>query len=413
MAQDYDLIIVGGGIAGGALATAMASAGKAVLVLEKTTEYKDIVRGELMVPWGVEEVDNLGLRDVLMDAGGHFIAVHADLGDGIVPDEAFAKPVNLALLPDIPGTLAVGHPTACDALGRSAIAAGATVLRGVREVVVTPGSQPSVAYVHEGTARDASARIVIGADGRNSVVRRQLGAELVEETLHHWIVGLLVEDVPEWPDEVQTTGAHGDAMLFVFPQGEGRLRLYVCYAPEQKARFAGSNAERALLATFDVPTMPHGKAISKGTIAGPANAFPSQTALVETIIAPGVALVGDAAGHLDPINGQGLAISLRDVRMVRDALLGSDTWDEGIFEPYVEERRERMRRLSLCARLDGIMKSEFGQRAQRRREAIDARRASERGFLSCQAAVVVGPEKLPAEFFDEGIEAELIAMGAE
>lgn len=413
MAQDYDLIIVGGGIAGGALATAMASAGKSVLVLEKTTEYKDIVRGELMVPWGVEELDRLGLRDVLMDAGGHFITAHAELGDGIDADEAFANPLKLSLLPDIPGPLAMGHPTACDALERSATAAGATVLRGVRDVVVTPGLQPSVSYVHEGAAQEASARIVIGADGRNSVVRRQLGAELVEETLHHWIVGVLVEDVPEWPDEFQTTGAHGDAMLFVFPQGEGRLRLYACYAPEQKARFAGSNAEQTLLDAFDVPTMPHGKAISKATIAGPANAFPSQTALVETPVAPGVVLIGDAAGHLDPINGQGLSIALRDVRMVRDALLGSANWDEATFAPYVEERHERMRRLSLCARLDGVMKSEFGQRAQRRREAIGERRAGEKGFLSCLAAVVVGPERLPAEYFDEGIEAELIAMGAE
>ena len=55
MESTYDLIIVGGGIAGGGLATVMARAGKSVLLLEKTTEYRDMVRGEWIAPWGVVE----------------------------------------------------------------------------------------------------------------------------------------------------------------------------------------------------------------------------------------------------------------------------------------------------------------------------------------------------------------------
>ena len=48
----YDLIIVGGGLAGAALARVMAEDGHAVLVLERETRMKDRVRGELMWPWG-------------------------------------------------------------------------------------------------------------------------------------------------------------------------------------------------------------------------------------------------------------------------------------------------------------------------------------------------------------------------
>jgi menaquinone-9 beta-reductase len=49
-----DVVIVGGGIAGSSLAYALASAGRAVTVLESSVEYTDRVRGETMVPLGGE-----------------------------------------------------------------------------------------------------------------------------------------------------------------------------------------------------------------------------------------------------------------------------------------------------------------------------------------------------------------------
>ena len=53
MKRSYDLVIVGGGIAGSSLATRLAREGVDVLVLEKSTEFVDRVRGEEMLPWGV------------------------------------------------------------------------------------------------------------------------------------------------------------------------------------------------------------------------------------------------------------------------------------------------------------------------------------------------------------------------
>ncbi|HLY78416.1 MAG TPA: NAD(P)-binding protein, partial [Caulobacteraceae bacterium] len=71
MAHNYDLIIVGGGIGGSALATVMARAGKSVLLLEQSLVFEDKVRGEWIAPWGVAEVKRVGLYDLLMSAGGH------------------------------------------------------------------------------------------------------------------------------------------------------------------------------------------------------------------------------------------------------------------------------------------------------------------------------------------------------
>ena len=58
---DYDLIVVGGGIGGSTLAEVMARAGRSVLVLEQSEVFEDRVRGEWIAPWGVKEVQRLGL----------------------------------------------------------------------------------------------------------------------------------------------------------------------------------------------------------------------------------------------------------------------------------------------------------------------------------------------------------------
>jgi 2-polyprenyl-6-methoxyphenol hydroxylase-like FAD-dependent oxidoreductase len=73
----FDVITVGGGLAGSALATALARTGHKVLVLERETRFKDRVRGENMVPWGVAAARCLGLVDDLLAAGGHWDRIAA------------------------------------------------------------------------------------------------------------------------------------------------------------------------------------------------------------------------------------------------------------------------------------------------------------------------------------------------
>lgn len=55
MTETHDVVVVGAGIGGAALATVLARNGIDVLVLERQTAYRDKVRGEWMAPWGVAE----------------------------------------------------------------------------------------------------------------------------------------------------------------------------------------------------------------------------------------------------------------------------------------------------------------------------------------------------------------------
>jgi len=130
--EAYEVVIIGGGIAGNALATVLARVGRAVLVLERSTVYRDRIRGELFQPWGVAEARRLGLYEVLMRAGGTHHARAVPYDETMEPADAEAAAVALdKILPDVPGSLGLGHPAACQALTTAAVTAGAGVLRGI------------------------------------------------------------------------------------------------------------------------------------------------------------------------------------------------------------------------------------------------------------------------------------------
>src|SRR5882672_9114805 len=67
MDQLYDIAIVGGGLAGSALAKSMAEKRFRVIVLEREKEFRDRVRGEQMACWGVAEARELGIYEHLVN----------------------------------------------------------------------------------------------------------------------------------------------------------------------------------------------------------------------------------------------------------------------------------------------------------------------------------------------------------
>ena len=395
-----DIVIVGAGIAGGALATVLARAGIDVLLLERTLEHQDVVRGEWIAPWGVAEVKSLGLYDLYMQNGGHHLGRHITFSEGVAPDDAACRALDLStLLPEVPGPLCLGHPRMCTLLNEAAVAAGARLLRSVRRTEVLAGATPTVRFEHAGVAHTLRPKLVVGADGRNGLTRQQLGMALHEDPQHHWFSGMLVEDVQGWPADLQCISTEGDVNALVFPQSGSRVRLYLGFATAQRGRFHGATGPHQFLEAFALKSIPGVEGIVRGRPAGPCNVYPNHDTWIDVPCAPGVVLIGDAAGRNDPITGQGLSITHRDVRLLRDILLSSSNWSGQAFAPYARERAERMRRLRFAAAMTSVREAEFGPEASVRRHRLHALSLQQPSLMAATFAAFIGPDALPAEAF--------------
>ncbi len=394
-----DVVIVGGGIGGASLAGALARGGLEVTLLETTTAYADRVRGESMQAWGVAEAIEIGVEPVLVGAGAHYAASWKTFdADG---RERLEIPMSL-MIPGVAGSLNLHHPVACQALVDDAAEAGATVVRGVADVHVEGGSAPRVSYAVDGAPSEVATTLVIGADGRTSTVRRQTGIELERQEPITYIAGLLVDGLDGVPDDHDLTVSDEGQFSLLFHQGGGRARTYLCVGLSGQHRFAGRSGTESFLASCATSVHPSIAAIAEATVAGPCAAYAGDDTWTDQPFAEGVVLIGDAAGHNDPIIGQGLSIALRDARLVRDLVLDGARTPEA-FAPYGQERNRRMERLRLIADIIGVIEAEDSDNQPARRERANAANQDpESGLLQLLLGAFAGPDSVPDELVDHG-----------
>jgi len=395
-----DVVIAGTGIAGGALGTVLARAGFEVVLLERETIYPDRVRGEYLTPWGVTELTKLELLQPLREAGALFSRRNIPYDELYGPAEAEARVFDLTKMhAEKLGALCLGHPATCEIFAQLAVTSGACLLRGISEIAVTPGERPAVSCMHEGARLEFAPALVIGADGRNSSVRKDLGFTVRANAPHNLVGGMLVKGVPSWPRDMQVIGVEDRFHFLIFPQGDDLVRLYGCYQFADKPRFDGPDRRSKLIDAFRaLKCLPYAEAIAASTPVGPFNSYSNEDHWIDDPTCPGVVLIGDAAGHNDPVLGQGLAIALRDVRLVSEILCEAGTATQAPdFRPYVEERAERLRRLRITAQVATTLRVEFGAEARERRRRAGRRMAA--GQLTPLPASLIGPERLPPEAF--------------
>jgi 2-polyprenyl-6-methoxyphenol hydroxylase-like FAD-dependent oxidoreductase len=408
--MSYDVVIVGGGIGGGALSLNLARAGVSVLVLERTVEYADVVRGEWIAPWGIPETRALGVYALYCANGGHHVTRHVSYDEDVPPRVAEKAAVDLtSLLPDNPGPLCIGHPTMCNVLNDATRGAGVTVVRGVRNTLVVPGDPPAVTYQHDGATHTLRPRLVVGADGRHGKTAEQIGMRVQQDPPHHRFSGMLVDGVPDWPADTQFISTEGDVNVLAFPQGNGRVRLYLGFKLEEKTRLAGPQGPQRFLDAFRLKSVPGIEAIVAGRPIGPCLVYPNNDTWIDVPLAAGVVLIGDAAGRNDPITGQGLSITHRDVRIVRDLLLGEPRWTMAALMPYAEERKERMRRLRVAARITALVDAEFDDAARARRRRVAERRMRMAPESLAILTPFVGPDALPGDCYTDAAVAAYVA----
>jgi len=390
-----DVVIVGGGIGGASLAYALAREGLGVTVLEASEEFEDRVRGESMQLWGVREARELGVETIMLDAGAHITPLWKQYMEGF--GEAGDIPMHL-FVEGFDGTLNLRHPVACQALIDAAAGAGATVVRGARDVKLSGNGTPRVAYRRGGDTFEVDTSLVVGADGRASTIRKQAGIELERQEPVNFIAGLLLEGLDGVPEHDVLAG-EGDLFFVLFHQGGGRARAYICPGLSGRHRFSGPDGTQRFLEACNMSCYPWSEQVMSATPVGPCATYPGDDTWTATPYVDGIVLVGDAAGHNDPIIGQGLSITLRDARIVRDLVLdGARTADA--FASYGAERMERMARLRFMADVISVSQGEDADNRPARRAFMVERMANmDPEIMGLLMGMFAGPEASPAELF--------------
>ena len=315
--MDYDLVVVGGGLAGSSLGMAMAQHGARVLILEKEAAFKDRVRGEGMLPWGAAEARALGLYQPLLGSCAR------DVRWWTTPQgqrDLHHSPSGL-------GCLNFYHPDMQQRLLTLAAEAGCEVRRPAELMGVMPGQPPTVLVRSGRDDIHVTARLVVGADGRNSRVRAWSGLPASRDPDGLIIAGALFQGMNLPDNSIRVTRKPGAAeATLVFPVGAGRYRTYFVFRHGARAPLSGAKSTAEFMSRC-VGTGAPSEWFRNATLSGPIASFGGAESWVEQPYRDGVALIGDAAATSDPTFGCGLSLALRDVRVLRDHLLAEADWD--------------------------------------------------------------------------------------
>lgn len=317
---DYDVVTVGGGLGGAALAKVLAENGLRVLVIERERQFKDRIRGEWMAPWGVAEAQKLGLYDLLLERCAHETPIFNTVGIGPARDLRATTPQKLP-------SLTFYHCAMQEVVLEAARKAGAEVWRGASVSNVRLGQPPGAIVEIDGAVRELAARLIACADGRSSNGRTWGGFETFRGKQRMLGAGLMFENMSVPEDNnllVMMPGVQRMALLF--PQGHGRVRSYIAYGPHEIERLQGMGDADRFVEECVRTGIPR-ESFAETRAVGPLATFDMTETWIHNPYRAGLALIGDAAASTDPTWGQGLSITLRDVRVLSEKLIANPDWD--------------------------------------------------------------------------------------
>jgi 2-polyprenyl-6-methoxyphenol hydroxylase-like FAD-dependent oxidoreductase len=219
------------------------------------------------------------------------------------------------------------HPAMQEALLEAAEGAGAEVRRGVRVHSAQPGDEPTVTLASEGGTETLSARLVVGADGRGSKVRKWGGFSVSVDAKGLQLAGVLFDNIEGIEDRsILVFNPFTQRLALLFPQGGGRVRAYFGNREDENLRLQGDKDVPRFIEECIKSGAP-AEHYEHATQAGPLATFPCIYEWVERPYKDGIALIGDAATTSDQTWGQGLSLTVGATRRLRDALLENDDWD--------------------------------------------------------------------------------------
>lgn len=319
--RTFDVIVVGGGIAGSTLGGVLARAGLGVLIVEKEERFRDRVRGETTWPYGVAEVHRLGVEHLLREAGD------VELSGTRRYEHRQPKKTYRWATDSIDGCPERGfsHQHLQEAAFTWAASQGATTLRPAKAIAFAQNGTTSVTISQDNHQHEYSTRLVVGADGKHSPIRGWAGGETVADPEHHRFGGVLVTGVRSDDRDTDNFTSDPNGAVNWFAVGPETTRLYL-RMPAERLRASGADRSFDAFLAEAAEHMPE-DSLSDVQQAGPMGFFANNDVWSSNIAGNNVVLIGDAAGAPDPTQGHGTALLFRDVRELSDLLLAERDWD--------------------------------------------------------------------------------------
>jgi flavin-dependent dehydrogenase len=283
VAPRRDLIVVGGGPAGLAVSIAAARRGLDVVVLERGAIPSDKACGEGILPAGVSALEELGVLGAIDPSACSRLGGIRWI-DGPLAAEA-ALPA--------PGGLGVRRTALSAALLARAVAAGVEVRPHCSVTHHRRGTSEVEVLTAAGAER---ARLLVAADGLASPVRRREGLEVGGRGGARFGLRRHFARAP-WSDRVEVHFIDG-AEAYVTPVGPRRVGIALLCEDAARASYP------ALLARFPEVERRVASCPSDSANAGAGHIAPEAQVRNDNRI-----LMGDAAGYVDAITGEGLSLA--------------------------------------------------------------------------------------------------------
>jgi 2-polyprenyl-6-methoxyphenol hydroxylase-like FAD-dependent oxidoreductase len=335
----WDAIIIGGRAAGASTALLLARADVRVLVVERARRGSDTVSTHALMRGGVLQLHRWGLLDRVAATGA------PPIGRVTFHYGYDSMPVTLKPYAGVDALYAPRRTVLDALLAGVAEEAGARFGFGLAMTDVARDHIGRVVGVvvrdHQGTTWIERANLVVGADGRTSLVARQVGAPTLVAGSHAaaYVYGY-------WP-AADLDGYHwyyGEGLSAgVIPTNDGLACVFAAGpAAVLAARMRHSrplDAARELLARLDCPLTD----FTSSAPLGPVRFFRGLPARLRRPYGRGWALVGDAGWWKDPLSTYGITDALRDAELLARAVVAGAESEHAMRTAFCRYQAERDR----------------------------------------------------------------------
>lgn len=333
-----EVIVVGGGPGGCATALGLARRGHEVVLLDRATFPRHKVCGEGLMPVGVKELTALDLH----------LAIDARPFHGI----RYAVPGATATgrFPGGHHGLGVRRERLDVALNDAVRRAGVVVRHGCKVQAVGSSGRHRVV---ETDAGPLSCRAVVAADGMRSSIRRQLGLQRPPRGRPRYGARghfRLADHVTQL--DVVAVHVLPGMELYLTPVGERELNVAVLLERDATHPLKGNLQQGFQDLVGGVSALRD--LLNGAVLDGPVGLTGPLRQESTGVVADGVVLVGDAAGFLDGITGEGMSLTLASARLATDTLstaLRSGDVTAAALGSYARQRTAFARELTLLTEI--------------------------------------------------------------